>query len=232
MKFEVKNHLLYLDGKQVTYKASPNKGGPKKSNRFIVIHYDGSPNSTGAVGWMIDPRSKVSAELHITREGNVTQLVPFNITAWHAGESSWKGVIGLNSHSIGIELQNSGNQEYTRVQLDVLAEVCKALVAEYHEEEIVGHSDIAPGRKVDPGKQFPMEWLRSEVFDSPSKVKSQKTVSDLNLRSGAGTNFKIVSVLPKGTEVNILDTVGDWSHVFTCGSKLIGYVSSKYLSKP
>lgn len=141
----------------VVFKPTPNKGGVI-TPKYIVMHYDAASNATSAINWMSDPKSKVSAHLHISREGVVTQLVDFNIKAWHAGISTWKGISGLNDHSIGIELQNSGSQEYTDVQIQKAIEVCEALVKNYPIKEIIGHSDIAPKRKVDPGKQFP--WVR------------------------------------------------------------------------
>lgn len=230
---KVTNNLLFEDnGSQVPFKQTPNHGGKKKDIRFIVIHYDGSPNATGAISWMLSPTSKVSAELHLTRDAKTTQLLPFDLTAYHAGKSEWKGVVGLNSHSIGIELQNSGNQEYPKEQLNKLVEICKALVMAYPIEEIVGHSDISPGRKIDPGKQFPMEWFRQMVFNGEPKVNiltSKFTTSDLNIRETGKATGKLVSVLPKGTEVNVLQESEGWSNVFVCKSKLIGWVSSKYL---
>jgi len=141
----------------VAFKATPNKGGVI-TPMYIVMHYDAASNATSAINWMSDPKSSVSAHLHISRDGVVTQLVPFNIKAWHAGVSTWKGLTGLNSYSIGIELQNSGSQEYTEVQIKKAIEVCEALVKHYPIKEIIGHNDIAPNRKADPGKQFP--WAK------------------------------------------------------------------------
>lgn len=91
---EIVNHLLYNQGKQVTYKQTPNHGGvyvPK----YLIIHYDSSSNETGAISWMVSPTSKVSAHLHITRSAKITQLAPFNIVCWHAGKSTWDGISGL-----------------------------------------------------------------------------------------------------------------------------------------
>jgi len=138
----------------VAYRATPNKGSVI-TPIYIVMHYDAAPNATSAINWMTDPKSQVSAHLHISRDGVVTQLVPFNQKAWHAGVSKWNGLTGLNSYSIGIELQNTGTQEYMKPQLDAAIEVCKAIIANYGIQDIIGHSDIAPRRKPDPGKQFP-----------------------------------------------------------------------------
>jgi len=229
---KVINHFLFGDdGKQIPYKPSPNHGGIKIP-QYLIIHYDGSSNATGAISWMLSPTSKVSAELHITRDGKVTQLVPFNIIAWHAGKSEWKGLTGLNSHSIGIELQNSGNQEYTDIQMKVLVAVGKALFEAYQLKDTMGHRDISPGRKIDPGDQFPMEWFKKQIgLIEENMVEVAKTSADLNLRTGAGIQHSIVSILPKGTEVNILDMTGEWSHIFVCSSKLIGFVKTSYLNK-
>jgi N-acetylmuramoyl-L-alanine amidase len=167
---KILNHLLYNDnGSQVPFKLSPNHGGVCKPE-YIIIHYTASETASGAINWMLDPKAKVSANIHLDRAGYYFQLVPFNVTAWHAGKSEWKGLNGLNSHSIGIECQNTGKQEYTLEQLNGLVDACKAIVAAYPIKEILGHSDIAPGRKADPGKQFPMAWLREQVFGSPIVV--------------------------------------------------------------
>lgn len=228
-KYEIKNGLLFLDGEEVTMRKSPNHGGALHPE-YIIIHYTGAATAESALSWMVAPVAKVSAHLHEDREGNTVQLVPFDVVAWHAGQSEWHGVVGLNSHSVGIELQNTGTQEYTQVQLDNLALICKAIAAVYPIKEILGHSDIAPGRKVDPGKQFPMIWLREQVFGAvaPAAAKQMKTTSDLNLRAGAGTDFKIITTLAKGTPVSILEDGGAWYKISV--GRFIGYVSSKYLA--
>jgi len=227
---KVINHFLYgNDGKQVTYRPSPNHGGVKVP-KYLIVHYDASATAEGAISWMVSPKSEVSAELHIARDGKVVQLVPFNLTAWHAGKSYWNGINGLNSHSIGIELQNTGTQEYTQVQLEVLVEVAKALFEAYKLEDTMGHMDISPGRKQDPGKQFPMEWFKKQIGLTGGKVQTAKTTTDVNIRKGAGTTFSSLGVLSKGTELNVLSKGSEWSEVFVCSQKLTGYVSNKYLA--
>lgn len=169
-KFTVKDGILYQNGVKVYQRPSPNHGGTIVP-RFIIIHYTAAKTAESAISWMVGSKGAqaVSAHLHIDRLGNVVQLVPLTLKAWHAGTSQWKDkkgkmVVGLNSHSIGIELQNAGTEQYTAIQLQQNIDVCKALAAAYPVEEILGHSDIAPGRKVDPGKQFPMIQLRTEVM--------------------------------------------------------------------
>jgi AmpD protein len=103
---------------------------------------------------------EVSSHLLITRDGSVLQFVPFDQCAWHAGASVFKGSSACNNFSVGIELEGTDNSNYTESQYQVLANICAALISTYDipEENVVGHSDIAPGRKTDPGPLF--EWDR------------------------------------------------------------------------
>lgn len=108
---------------------------------------------------------KVSAHLLIARTGEVTQYVPFHQRAWHAGQSCFAGRTACNDFSIGIELEGTDDTPYTEAQYRALARVIRALMQAYPAigpERIVGHSDIAPGRKTDPGPAF--EWARLHTF--------------------------------------------------------------------
>lgn len=152
---DIKEHQLI----GVSFHDTPNKNGII-SPIYIIMHYDGATNATSAIHWMSDPKSKVSAHVHISREGIVTQLAPFNVKCWHAGLSFWAGLNDLNRYSIGIELQNKRTEVYTEKQINAAIEVCQAIIAHYPIQEILGHSDIAPGRKEDPGKQFPWKKFK------------------------------------------------------------------------
>ena len=106
-------------------------------------------------------RLKVSSHLFINRDGNVTQYVPFNRRAWHAGDSSFQGQSNCNDYSIGIELEGTDYEDFTAPQYDSLILVTKLLIDEYprlNSNRIAGHSDVAPGRKTDPGPCF--DWVR------------------------------------------------------------------------
>ena len=149
----------------VRYRETPNKGGIIKPI-YIIMHYDEASNATSAIDWMTDSRSKVSAHLHISRDGVVTQLAPFNIRCWHAGVSSWAGQKDLNTFSIGIELQNEGREIYTEKQISAAIAVCQTIIGKYSIRDILGHSDIAPGRKEDPGKQFPWERFKPLIKEN------------------------------------------------------------------
>ena len=105
---------------------------------------------------------RVSAHLLISREGGLTQFVPFTHRAWHAGVSSYLGCCNCNDFSIGIELEGTDSLAYTRSQYRVLADVIKVLQSAYPgitAKRIVGHSDVAPGRKTDPGEAFDWQYL-------------------------------------------------------------------------
>lgn len=227
---QVNNHIL-LDksGDPVKYVASPNVSAGTISPTYIVIHYTAASTFSSGVDWHSRKESKVSAHIHLGRAAELVQMVPFNKKAWHAGKSSWKGLSGLNSYSIGIELQNTGTQEYTETQIKDLIEICKALVAAYPIKEIIGHSDISPGRKVDPGKQFPMARVRREVFGEGASTPTLHTTANLHLRRGPSTTYDSIEVLKQGTEVDVLTDNGSWSEVFVCSLKLKGWVSNKYI---
>jgi len=101
---------------------------------------------------------KVSAHFLIRRDGALLQFVPCGARAWHAGESRWKGRTRCNDFSIGVELEGSGEAPFTAAQYRRLAGLTRTLQARYPIRDIVGHSDIAPGRKTDPGPRF--DWAR------------------------------------------------------------------------
>jgi len=200
-EMKVANHLLVADGSAftVTADSTPNMGGALKT-RFLVIHYTAGVGASGAVNWLKNPEAKASAHLVIARDtGNVTQLVPFNRIAWHAGVSSWQGLEGMNAFSIGIELDNAGRltreggkwvnwakrvipdtnvveaqhkndnvtagwHTYSAKQMESLIEVAAALHAAYGFQDVIGHDDIAPKRKSDPGPAFPMESFRARIL--------------------------------------------------------------------
>ena len=102
--------------------------------------------------------TKVSAHFLIRRDGALLQFVRCGARAWHAGESSWKGRARCNDFSIGVELEGTGEAPFTDAQYQQLAFLTRALKARYPIRDIVGHSDVAPGRKSDPGPQF--DWAR------------------------------------------------------------------------
>ena len=160
MRFSVENHTLLKDGNPVSSKTSPNHGGVIKPE-IIVIHYTGD-NGTGGLQWLTTKGSNVSAHLWIAKTGVVWQLLPFNVRGWHAGVSEWDGRSDVNSFSIGIENQGLGD-EWPEAQIRANIDVINALHKAYSITATVGHCDVAPGRKVDPGPNYPWDQVADAV---------------------------------------------------------------------
>ena len=155
-------------GLKMTTSYSPNFNAPKRvKNRmkFIIIHYTGMKKEFAAIKRLQDPKSKVSSHYLIKRNGEIINLVPDLFEAWHAGNSSWKHFKSLNKNSIGIEITNPGHQHgykrFSKKQIFSLQKLLNILIKKYKikKKYILGHSDISPGRKKDPGEKFPWEML-------------------------------------------------------------------------
>ncbi len=143
---------------------SPNFDKNKRSKntiKAIVFHYTGMQSERESLDRLIDPKSKVSSHFLINKTGKIYRLVQDNNIAWHAGKSCWGKIKNLNKNSIGIELANKGHQygysNFKKKQLLSLVYICKILIKKYRikKHNIIGHSDIAPLRKIDPGERFP-----------------------------------------------------------------------------
>ncbi|MGX9427968.1 N-acetylmuramoyl-L-alanine amidase [Bradyrhizobium sp. LeoA1S1] len=108
MSISIRNGIGYQNGVSFPFKKSPNHSGALKP-RFIVIHDTASGlKDDGDISWLTNPAAKVSAHVVVSRDGKITQLVPFNVVAWHAGQSQWKGLKFMNSYAVGIEIDNPG----------------------------------------------------------------------------------------------------------------------------
>lgn len=110
---------------------------------------------------------RVSAHFFVRRDGRLVQFVPCAKRAWHAGASSWKGRPRCNDYSVGIELEGADDTPYAGAQYTMLARLLKALARRYPIADVVGHSDIAPGRKTDPGPAF--DWARLRRLAAPRR---------------------------------------------------------------
>jgi len=151
---------------------SPNKGTRSKPITAIIIHHTASMTLESPVAWFKDPASKVSAHYVIGRDGRVVQMVKDDEVAWHAGHSAMRPnlpdgdpakEINVNSFSIGIELVGDNDSGFTDVQMASLYAVLEGLVAKYRipPERVVGHAQIAPGRKSDPdGYHGQFNWAK------------------------------------------------------------------------
>jgi N-acetylmuramoyl-L-alanine amidase len=139
---------------------------------MIILHYTGMADAASALLWLCNPVAEVSSHYFVFEDGRIWQLVPESRRAWHAGQSSWHGETDLNSASIGIEIVNRGHDlsvsppvahaypPFPDVQIDAVIQLVADIKARWQipDGRILAHSDIAPGRKVDPGENFP--WGR------------------------------------------------------------------------
>lgn len=133
---------------------------------FVVIHETTNDRAEDSLNTLTDPVRKVSAHYLIARDGTLYQLVEESQRAWHAGVSYWGGQTDLNSASVGIELDNSGEEDFPAVQIDALVALLERVTARHAipRENILAHGDIAPGRKVDPNRRFPWRALAERGF--------------------------------------------------------------------
>ena len=162
---------------------SPNFNTPKrvrKKIKFIIIHYTGMKNESDAIERLQNPKSKVSSHYLIKKNGEILNLIPDLYVAWHAGVSSWKNFRSLNKNSIGVEISNPGHQHgyrsFSSKQILSLQRLLKYLIKKYkiNNKFVLGHSDISPNRKKDPGEKFPWKKLAKKNLGFWYKLDQKK----------------------------------------------------------
>lgn len=158
---------MKINGRLVVFSESPNHSSREGAvPKVIVLHSTGG-GYAGAVAWLKNPDSKVSAHYVVAKDGRITQLVDTSESAWHAGTSKWKGHNDVNKIAIGIEMEHfDGRDEWDKRQLKSVVELCKMLKTKWSIPviDIVGHNNVCvpAGRKIDP-KDFPWREFR-EMF--------------------------------------------------------------------
>ena len=171
---------------------SPNfdpKKRTKKQIKFIIMHYTGMKSESSAIKRLTNIQSQVSCHYLIKRNGEIISLVPDLYTAWHAGKSKWKNYNSLNKNSIGIEITNPGHnfgyKKFSKSQLLSLIKLCKYLIKKYniYSKNILGHSDVAPERKKDPGEKFPWKYLSKKNIGFWYKIKKNILLKNRNLET-------------------------------------------------
>ena len=154
-----------------------------KKITYLIFHYTGMMSEKKAIQRLTNKNSKVSCHYFIKRNGEIINMVPDKFVAWHAGVSFWKNHKNLNDKSIGIEIQNSGrfgkHERFTIKQIKSLSFLTKILKKKYHikSKNFLGHSDIAPNRKKDPGEKFPWKHLAKQRigvwYNLPKNIKNR-----------------------------------------------------------
>ena len=160
MNCKVIGNLLFVDGQPIEYRQAADHGGEMAPD-LIVIHYTGDNSLEGALDELTSPRGReVSAHLVIAKDGTIIQLLPFNVVGWHAGKSNYYEQEWVNRFSIGIENVGFGDN-WPDAQVEANRAIIAALFDAYPIRDVVGHSDVAPGRKGDPGHNFPWDKVTS-----------------------------------------------------------------------
>ena len=169
---------------------SPNFNSKKRTSKqikFIIFHYTGMKNESEAVNRLTKIQSEVSCHYLIKNNGEIIRMVPDLYIAWHAGKSSWKNNKSLNQNSIGIEIVNPGHdfgyKKFSKKQISSLLKLSKFLIKKYkiNFQNILGHSDISPQRKKDPGEKFPWEYLSKNKIGLWHKLKKQELIKNRKL---------------------------------------------------
>jgi len=150
----------------VPYKERPSPNFNERRPNFVVIHYTSHDNAERSLSTLTDPLREVSAHYLVARDGTIYYLVDELARAWHAGDSYWGGTRDLNSASIGIELDNDGEEPYSEQQIESLLLLLADIKARYKipAANFLGHGDIAPTRRADPGRAFPWKRLAGRGF--------------------------------------------------------------------
>ena len=171
---------------------SPNFDSKKRNTnqiKFIIFHYTGMKSEPEAISKLTNIQSEVSCHYLIKKNGEIVKLVPDLYTAWHAGKSSWKGSKSLNQNSIGIEITNPGYEfgykKFSKKQIFCLLKLSKFLIKKYRisYKNILGHSDIAPERKKDPGEKFPWEYLSKNKIGLWHTLNKQKLIKNRRFKT-------------------------------------------------
>lgn len=157
-------------GVPAVVRPSPNHGERRADAQIdmIVLHYTGMKDAESALSRLCNPAAEVSSHYFVYENGSIVQLVPEGRRAWHAGEACWAGESDINSCSIGIEIVNPGHEygyiDFPASQIAAVVALTKDIAARYNipSQRILAHSDVAPGRKQDPGEKFPWEQLAAQ----------------------------------------------------------------------
>lgn len=166
---------------------SPNHGDRRGQRpELIVLHYTGMAETAEARARLCDPMAEVSAHWLVHEDGRTEALVPEDRRAWHAGAGSWRGRDDVNSRSIGIEIANPGDRPFPLAQMDAVVALLRDIMARWSigPGAVIAHSDMAPGRKIDPGPRFDWQRLAREGLAVPGGQGPDLPLADSLTRIG------------------------------------------------
>ena len=193
-----------------------------KDIKFLIFHYTGMKSQRKAINKLLGIGSKVSCHYFIKKDGEVLNLVPDLYTAWHAGVSGWKNYRSLNKSSIGIEINNAGHNfkynKFTSKQINSLIILCNFLIKKFSIKKsfILGHSDIAPDRKKDPGEKFPWKKLSKNNIGLWHDLSSSYISKNRNVKTSKMEKKLFIKNLFKlGYPKNKKIKVGRYSKIIT-----------------
>ena len=201
---------------KLTLNFSPNfdvKKRKKSEIKFIIFHYTGMKSEKKAIHKLLDYNSKVSCHYSIKNNGEIIKMVPEIYQAWHAGISSWKKFKSLNKNSIGIEITNPGHEfkykKFSKKQISSIIKLTKYLVKTFkiNSKSILGHSDIAPDRKLDPGEKFPWAFLSKNKIGMWHNLNQNKIKKERQLKISTPLKLKFINNLfkigyPRSSKIN------------------------------
>ena len=160
----------------------------RKKIKFIIFHYTGMKKESAAINKLTNIQFKVSSHYLIKKSGEIIKMVPDLYIAWHAGKSSWQNYKSLNKDSIGVEITNPGHEfnynKFSKKQIISLLKLSKFLIKKYkiNPKNILGHSDVAPERKKDPGEKFPWEYLSKKKVGLWHALKRQELIKNRKIK--------------------------------------------------
>lgn len=247
--------LVPENGENVKLNLTTNAGGTINPT-FLIIHYTATETASSPINWFKDTKTntqKIAAHIVLGKDGAITQMIPFNKKANHAGSSNWDGVDGMNTNAIGIEIVNpgmvsktfpaktnpivkashkhnlpgTGNNEfwfvYPQAQLAALYQLSKVILATYPSiKSVLGHDDVSPYRKVDPGPAFSWDAFKQAVYGKTDHIGKIFTVNtnDTKFRNTNSTvNNTPIKSLPIGYQVGLIAVLGDWYKVYLVNGK-------------
>jgi N-acetylmuramoyl-L-alanine amidase len=194
-------------------RVSPNFGPRRDEQRpdCLILHYTGMETGDAAEAWLCTPASEVSSHYLVHEDGRVVQMVRESDRAWHAGRGSWRGRSDVNSFSIGIEIVNPGPlggfPPFPEAQIDMVALLCRDICARHGipPHRVLAHSDIAPGRKSDPGERFPWAMLATQGvghFVEPAPIQGGRFLAPGETGQPVEALQSMLSLYGYGLEIN------------------------------